>query len=264
MYIRSAVVSILIILSLVILYRFQSDSVQPGRQVALVLSFQNLVNREVPKSEYTVKLPYGFEGVDSDSTRVRVDDTGQSIAHVVFDNTPKYSGRTVTLEGVIHPVDLSDLVTNSDGCLELLNVNECLALAGAFSREDRAEVALKSYERNKNLMHMRDIALAQWVALIDIYGYAKVRAEEGDEIRLTLGVDSMSSVYQSILRLEYRSSAEGGWVDYWESVGEGWLPVEVVSSLGVSWEGLGLVEGYGLSLVKTEASLVSSLPSVGN
>jgi hypothetical protein len=260
LYIRSVVVSILIISSLVILYKCQMGSEPLGRQFVLDLSFQNIVNRAVPNSSYTVKLPYGFVVSPDDVEQIRIEGAGQLSAYFSFDNTPRYSGRSVTIKGVIPDVDLSGLVTSRDGCLELLNEDECLELATDLSDEAIGDIASSSYGNSADLMSIRNITQEQWRYLVGLYSFAKQRAEDGNDIRLVLGVDGMSKDYRPILRLEYRSSSNESWQSYGESASLSWLPVEVVPSLNISLEELALISGYGLSLVKSELSVASSQP----
>lgn len=260
LYIRSFVVSILIILSLVILYKCQVGNEPLGRQIVLELSFQNTVNRAVPDSSYAVKLPYGFVVSPGDVERIRTEGAGQLSAYFSFDNTPKYSGRSVTIKGVISDADLSGLVTSPEGCLEVLSENECLELATDLNEKAVSDIASSSYGNSADLMSVRNITQEQWQYLVSLYSLAKQRARDGDDIRLVMGVDGMSKDYRPVWWLEYRSSSNELWQSYGETANLSWFPVEVVPSLSIALEELVLISGYGLSLVTSELSVASSQP----
>jgi hypothetical protein len=257
--IKSLVLIVTSICSVFLIYQLQSSPDIEGRNFHLSLSFQNTLNRPSKDSEFSVSLPYSFKTQSSALYHAQTKGLDERSIQLVFGQTPKYSGQSVEIAGVITDSVLPDVVTELSDCLSPLIKEVCLQLISESATPEKVfELAEQSFEANQQLLLSQGFDEAKWTNLVALYRLAHLKVIDGYQVRFIKGINPKLNSYEADIWLEIRKPQELVWQPTDESFSKDqWLAIYIYPEFGGTLADLRLIHGYGLDIVNSKLEIES-------
>ena len=259
MSIKYLVIIAISICSVFLIYQLQSSPDIEGRNFHLSLNFQNTLNRSSKDSEFSVSLPYSFKTQSSALYQAQTKGLDERSIQLVFGQTPKYSGQSIEVAGVITDSVLPDVVTQLADCLSPLIKEVCLQLTSESTTPEKVfELAEQSFEANQQLLLSQGFDEAKWTSLVALYRLAHLKVIDGYQVRFIKGINPKSNSYKADIWLELRKTQEVVWQPTEESLAKDqWLAIYIYPEFGEILADLRLIRGYGLDIVNSKLEIES-------
>lgn len=259
MSIKYLVIIAISICSVFLIYQLQSSPDIEGRNFHLSLNFQNTLNRSSKDSEFSVSLPYSFKTQSSALYQAQTKGLNERSIQLVFGQTPKYSGQSIEIVGVITEFVLPDVVTQLADCLSPLIKEVCIQLTSESTTPEKVlELAEQSFEANQQLLLSQGFNEAKWTNLVALYRLAHLKVIDGYQVRFIKGINPKLNSYKADIWLEIRKPQELVWQPTEESLAKDqWLAIYIYSEFGEILADLRLIRGYGLDIVNSKLEIES-------
>jgi hypothetical protein len=218
------------------------------------VNFQNTLNRSSKDSEFSVSLPYSFKTQSSALYQAQAKGLDERSIQLVFGQTPKYSGQSIKIEGVITDSVLPDVVTHLEDCLAPLTKEMCIQLVSEHTLPEKIlELAAQSFEINQQLLLSQGFDGTKWSNLVELYRLAHLKLIDGYQVRFIKGIDPKLNSYKADIWLEIRKPQELVWRPTEESLAKDqWLAIYIYPEFGEILADLRLIRGYGLDIVNSK------------